>query len=52
MKFTISGMYPETENSALARNDNLYTYTLTNADKSDIATLVLNQIPVATGVNF
>lgn len=28
------------------------TYTLTNADKSDIATLVLNQIPVATGVNF
>ena len=28
------------------------TYTLTNADKADIATLVLNQIPVATGVNF
>ena len=28
------------------------TYTLTNADKDDIATLVLNQIPVATGVNF
>lgn len=28
------------------------TYTLTNADKADIATLVLNQIPVATGVRF
>lgn len=28
------------------------TYTLTSTDKNDIATLVLNQIPVATGVNF
>ena len=28
------------------------SYVLTSADKADIATLVLNQIPVATGVNF
>lgn len=28
------------------------TYTLTNADKDDIATLVLNQLSVATGVSF
>lgn len=28
------------------------SYVLTNTDKADIATLVLNQIPVATGVNF
>ena len=28
------------------------TYTLTNADKDDIATLVLNQLSIATGVSF
>ena len=37
---------------AAAKGDTGDTYTLTNADKADIATLVLNQIPVATGVNF
>ena len=28
--FTLSGMYPETESSALAKSNNIYTFTLTN----------------------